>query len=120
MVAERNRAGAFPAGASGTVTAGGRQSGHGSCAGLAKNQLNKIPCVLLFSLACSGYAGNVALPRTGDRQRADCVPAGVHSGTSRQQPLEVVASTVRSPGMETAQRGVARRGLPWPAADAGA
>src|ERR1017187_6558575 len=41
MVAERNRAGTCPAGASGTVAAGGRQSGYGSRAGVAKNQLNK-------------------------------------------------------------------------------
>src|ERR1022692_3746863 len=32
---------ACPAGASGTVAAGGRQSGYGSRAGVAKNQLNK-------------------------------------------------------------------------------
>ena len=35
-----------------------------------------------------------ATARTGDRQRADCVLAGVHSGPSRQQPVEVVASTL--------------------------
>src|SRR6266702_2968577 len=68
VVAERQRGVPRAPGASGTVAAGGGQSGNRSRAGVAKSQLKQPkqkPYVLLSFLACCGYAGNgnVALPR---------------------------------------------------------
>ena len=90
---------------------------------VAKGELKKIEqntCVLILSVACCGYGGNVALPRARDRQRTDRLSAGVHSDASHQQPLETIAAVMRSPGLETDQRHPARHSLPRPAADVGA
>jgi hypothetical protein len=66
------------------------------------------------------HEGDVALPRPGDRQRPDSVPAGVHSHPCHQQSLETVAAAMRSAGMEAGQRRSPRYGVPRAAASVGA
>jgi transposase len=88
------------AGAPGAVAAGGGQPRDRSGTRVAEGELRQNPCVLIFLLACCSYAGNVALPRTGNLRRADCVSERVHPDTSGQQPLEAVTAVVRSPRLE--------------------
>src|SRR5438552_2792135 len=71
-------------------------------------------------MACCGYARTVALPRTNYRSRASGVSARVHRRAPGEQPLEAIAAVMRGAGMETAQRRVARCGVPRFAADAAA
>src|SRR5439155_23093515 len=71
-------------------------------------------------MACCGYARAVALSRTKHRQRASGATERVHRGAPGKQPLEVIAAVMRGAGMETAQRRVARCGVPRFAADAAA
>ncbi len=123
VVAEWKRARPAARSPPGTVAVGGGQPGDCGRPGVAQSELKtpqQNPYVLVLSLACCSYGGHVALPRTRDRQRAACLPAGVHSSAPHQQPLEAVPAIMRSPGVEAGQRGPARHGLPRSAADAGA
>src|SRR5215471_10908320 len=120
MVAERQGTDPAAGSAPGTVAAGGWKPGDRGGAGVAQGELKQKAYVLLFLVACCGHGANLALPRTGDQQRADYVSERVHSGAPRQQPLETIAAVMRGVGLETGQRRVARRGLPRPAAHAGA
>src|SRR3954471_21855212 len=70
VVAVRRRSRAGVAGAPGAVAAGGGQPGDRSGTRVAEGELRQNPCVLIFLLACCGYAGNMALPRAGDLRRA--------------------------------------------------
>ena len=72
VVAKRPRGHADAAGASGAVAVGRGQPGYGSGAGVAQGQLKEPKqksYVLVFFLACYGYAGkgNVALTRANHR-----------------------------------------------------
>jgi hypothetical protein len=87
---------------------------------LAQGELKQKARVLHFLVTCCGHGANLALPRTEDHERVDYAPERVHSGAPRQQPLETIAAAMRGVGLETGQRRLARRGLPWPVADVGA
>src|ERR1035441_5354346 len=100
LVAGR-RDGAGTTGPSGAIVVRGGKPGFrvpsGLGAGVAESKLKKVEesaYVLTFSLACCGYAGTVALPRTDHRHRPTDLLAGVPRGASRQQPPEVIAAVV--------------------------